>query len=97
MNPDLMITIVFSLWVLLAWGAWGMLFVRSVRNEKTEEADARRLDPVRESAVSIGQPGPTRAADELRRSSAAAGCGSRLRHRGKARAAPRTGAAAGER
>jgi hypothetical protein len=72
MNPDLMITIVFSLWVLLAWGALGMLFVRSVRNEKTEEADAKRLDPARESAVSIGQPGPTKS---CRRTAALERCG----------------------
>jgi hypothetical protein len=67
MNPDLMITIAFSLWALLASGALGMLFVRSVRNQKTEEADdAKRLDPARDSAVAIRQPGPTRAAGELR-------------------------------
>jgi hypothetical protein len=48
MNPDLMITIAFSLWALLASGAMGVLFVRSVRNEKTEEDDgAKRLDPAR--------------------------------------------------
>jgi hypothetical protein len=48
MNPDLMITIAFSLWALLASGALGVVFVRSVRKEKTEEADgAKLLDPAR--------------------------------------------------
>ena len=72
MNPDLMITIVFSLWVLLGWGAWGVLFVRTVRNEKAEEADRQRLDAVPERAVANMQPRAARAADKLRRSSAAA-------------------------
>jgi hypothetical protein len=48
MNPDLMITIAFNLWALLASGALGVVFVRSVRKEKTEEADdAKLLDPAR--------------------------------------------------
>jgi hypothetical protein len=97
MNPDLMITIVFSLWALLGWGAWVVLFVRSVRNEKAEEAATERLDAVRESAVANMQPRATRAADKRRRLSAAAGWGSRPCHGGKGRAAPRAGAGVGKR
>jgi hypothetical protein len=96
MNPDLMITIAFSLLVLLGWGAWGVLFVRSVRNEKTEEADSKRLDAARESAVAVRQLGPTRGPNKLRRSSAAAGWGSRPGRRSKGGAAPRAGAGAGK-
>lgn len=42
MNPDFMITIVFCLWVILVWGTWGVLFLRSVRNEKTGETGTKR-------------------------------------------------------
>ena len=97
MNPDLMITIVFSLWVVLGWGAWVVLFVRSVRNEKAEEADRQRLDAVPERAVANMQPRAARAADKLRRSSAAAGWRSRPCRGGKGRAAPRAGAGVGKR
>jgi hypothetical protein len=97
MNPDLIITIVFSLWVLLGWGAWMVLFVRSVRNEKAEEADTKRFDAVPESTVANRQPRATRAAEKLRRSSAAAGRGSRPGRRSKGDAAPRAGAGAGKR
>lgn len=46
MNPDLMITIAFSLWTLLWWGAWAMLLGRSVRNE-TETPEPILIAPPR--------------------------------------------------
>jgi hypothetical protein len=97
MNPDLMITIVFSLWVLLASGAWGVLVVRSVRNEKTEEAGIKRLDAGPENGVAIRQSGPTRAAGKLPRSSTAARWASRPGRRSKGKAAPRAGVGVGKR
>jgi hypothetical protein len=71
MNPDLMITIAFGLWVLLGSGACAVLFLRSVRNEKTEEADTERLDASPEKVVAIRRSGPARTAGEPRRSGAA--------------------------
>jgi hypothetical protein len=46
MNPDLMITIAFSLWVVLGWGAWAMLLVRSLRSE-TETPEPVLIAPPR--------------------------------------------------
>jgi len=97
MNPDLMITIVFSLLVLLLWGVWGALFARSVRNEETEDAATKRLDAAGATAEAIRQPRPTRAAGKLRRASTATGCGSRPGHPRKSGAAPSAGACAGKR
>jgi hypothetical protein len=46
MNPDLMITIAFGLWAVLAWGAWGLLVGHGIRSEK-RESRARSAGPDR--------------------------------------------------
>jgi hypothetical protein len=61
MNPDLMITIAFSLWALLVGGVWVVLFVRSVRTDKTSEmrswpyTDPGPRRPLKEEMKSTGR------------------------------------------
>jgi hypothetical protein len=97
MNPDLMITIAFSLWAALGSGALAVLFVLSAHNERTEEADTKRFDAAGGTVVAIRQPRPTRAANDSGARALGAGRDGERGVEAKVRAAPRTGAGAGKR
>jgi len=85
MNADLMITIAFCVYVLLGSLAVGMLFARSVGEDKAKEAEANRLAAGREPGGAIRQPKVEESWGGVRRSWATAGRKSRRGRRGEKR------------
>ena len=60
MNPDLMITIAFCLYVLVGSLAAGVLVAKSIRDDNATEADAKRRAAGSELADGGRQPRSTR-------------------------------------
>jgi hypothetical protein len=65
MNPDLMITIAFCLYVLVGSLAMGVLVAKSIRNDNSKEADQTRRAPGGEHADGSRWPRSTRLQAEL--------------------------------